>query len=234
MDKITKTIQKLLRKAEGASTPAEAEAYSAKAEELMLKHSVDPEALKEAEATGDKVTTRRFTMGTYAKPKSILLGEIAAAFGARAFLLGGQSRNVVIHGWERDLDMIETLFESLERQAMSAASAAHQARPWVHGKTFTTSFLVGFARTVSMRLRARKTTVEREAEATTPGTTLVLVDRKAAVERAVAEATKNAKVRKATSSQVSSSAGWNAGQRAGERADLGGSRVGSASRTALR
>ena len=190
--------------------------------------------MKEAEATGDKIETRRFEMTTYAKPKAILLGEIAHAFGARAFTLGGTSKRVVVHGWARDLEMISTLFESLERQAMSAASVAHQRQPWVHGKTFTTSFLIGFAVTVSKRLKARKETVVAEAEATTPGTALVLVDRKAAVERAVADATKNARVRKQTASQVSSSAGYSSGKVAGERADLGGSRLAGAGRTAIR
>ena len=110
MDKITKTIQKLLRKAEGASTPEEAEAYSAKAEEMMIKHSVDPEAVKEAEATGDKIETRRLEMTTYAKPKAILLGELAHAFGARACTLSWTSKRVVVYGWARDLEMISTLF----------------------------------------------------------------------------------------------------------------------------
>ena len=232
MNKLPQKIRALLAKAERASTPEEAEAYSAKAEELMLRHSIDAATLQAEHPETEKITLRTFTMGTYAKPKAILLGEVAAAFSARAFAYASHKK-VIVHGWESDLETIAVLFESLETQAMTAGRAAHAKRSWVEARSFMTSFLTGFAYTVAMRLRARKATVEAEATSATPGTALVLVDRKAAVEAAVAEALKDVTVRKASAPQTSSAAAYATGKRAGERADLGGSRLGSSNRAAI-
>ncbi|MDN5932522.1 MAG: DUF2786 domain-containing protein, partial [Pseudonocardia sp.] len=81
------TIRKLLAKAEGAATPAEAEAYTEKAVQLMARHGID-EALAGAAHPGrDEIGAVRIDMDDpYSAGKARLLGWAASPFGCRCAL----------------------------------------------------------------------------------------------------------------------------------------------------
>ncbi|MGH3566379.1 MAG: DUF2786 domain-containing protein, partial [Pseudonocardia sp.] len=49
------TVRKLLAKAEGAATQAEAETYTAKAMELMARHGIDSALLAAATPNSDEI-----------------------------------------------------------------------------------------------------------------------------------------------------------------------------------
>jgi hypothetical protein len=95
---------------------------------------------------------------------------------------------------------------------MIAASAGH---PRV--KAFRRSFLMGYADMIGRRLSEVRRASEDAASAETPGTSLVLVDRAARVEKAFAEEFPHLRSLRTT---VSSAGGLTAGHAAGAAADL--------------
>src|SRR5262245_6156970 len=84
--RILDRVRKLLAKAEHPSTPpAEAEAMSAKAAELMARHAIDEALLDEARS--DRSTPERRIVrveAPYAVPKSVLLSRVAGAYRVRS------------------------------------------------------------------------------------------------------------------------------------------------------
>lgn len=213
-------VRKLLSKAEGASTPEEAEAFTEKATELMIRYAIDEAQLAAKGESGDELGVREFVLQGYAKQKATLLTAITLPLGCKAVRFTGRGADTVkVFGWESDLAMIETLYASLEIQAMSQAKAAHANAPHIHGRRFTTSFLTGFCGEVFRRLTEQRTKVGNEAEASAPGTELALVDRSQAVERQVAE--QFPKLSKSRASRVTSASAYGSGVDAGRRADLG-------------
>ena len=68
------TVRKLLAKADGAATPAEAEVYTAKAVELMARHGIDEALLGAAAPYRDEVATCRIPVADpYSAGKARLL-----------------------------------------------------------------------------------------------------------------------------------------------------------------
>lgn len=232
------TIRKLLAKAERAATPQEAEAFSAKAQELMLRYAIDEAMLGTKQQSTDKIGFRQIVVRFYPRPKVSLLSGIAKAFGAKAIYMPGKgnssSLTVEIFGWESDLALIQTLYASLEIQAMRELEFRWNALqvPVPGGrKPYTNSFLLGFASAVAGRLADQRSSAVQQAEDTHPGTGLVLIDRNKAVSREFAA--RNPRVG-TSKTGASSAAGYNSGQAAGQAADLGGgSRLGARGFAAL-
>jgi hypothetical protein len=228
----TKTIQRLLAKAERASTIQEAEAFRAKATELMLKYSIDEAVLSAAHESSDTLGSRRIVIaGGYAKAGSILLTGIGDAFSVKVISVarGAGGTVCMVYGWESDLAMVEVLFASLQVQAMREAKMTHAQNRHINGRTWTTSFLIGFANTIWTRLKDQRAKAVRDTGDST-GTELAIVDRSKAVD--VAYRTAHPRTSKAQSSTVRARSGFYSGQAAGQRADIGNTRVGG-SRVAL-
>ena len=81
------TVRKLLAKADGAATPAEAEVYTAKAVELMARHGIDEALLAAAAPRRDEVATCRIPVADpYSAGKARLLAWTASALRCRAVL----------------------------------------------------------------------------------------------------------------------------------------------------
>ena len=236
------TVRKLLAKADGAATPAEAEVYTAKAVELMARHGID-EALLAAEAPHrDEVATCRIPVADpYSAGKARLLAWTASALRCRAVLheaAGGRVAAVTVLGFASDRARVELLYTSLLLQA--SAQLAQQRPAWVGESVaaFRRSWLHGFAVRVHQRLvEAEARAAESAARASPssgpsagPSVALVLADRRARVDRAYAEAFPQ--IGRARHARLSGS-GYAAGTQAGARADLGGRPVAAAGRQAL-
>jgi len=105
--KLLTRIRALLAKAEATDYPAEAEALTAKAQDLMTRHAID-EALVHAEA-GDSITVigRRIHIDNpYALEKAILLNGVAEANRVRA-AWSDFAASMTIVGVPTDLEQIE-------------------------------------------------------------------------------------------------------------------------------
>lgn len=215
------TVRKLLTKAERAATPEEAEAYAAKAEELMTRYSIDVAMLA---ATGDRrsdpIGFRQLTLDGYPIPKAMILQAIAVNMSCQVVITNFRGKTgtklATVYGHESDLEAFDLLATSLLLQATTAATATHRRAPQINGRTFRHNFLIGFAQRVHERMSAA--TEAAVAESDRPvGTELVLIDRKAAIEQHVAS--EHGKL-KTSGTRVTHTRSYLAGDEAGKRADL--------------
>ncbi|NEB00687.1 DUF2786 domain-containing protein [Streptomyces sp. SID13726] len=150
-------IRALLAKAEATDYPAEAEALTERAQQLMARHSVD-EALLDARAPSKDApgACRIGVEPPYEQAKAVLLDAVATANHCRAVWNEPFGFSTVV-GFEADLEVVELLYTSLLVQAQSAmakAEAAQRAGGRKRTKTFRQSFLAAYAHRVGDRLRA--------------------------------------------------------------------------------
>ncbi|MGA5040122.1 DUF2786 domain-containing protein [Streptomyces capoamus] len=208
-------IRALLAKAEATGYPEEAEALTAKAQELMARHSVDEALLAAGAPAPDAPGACRIGVEPpYEQAKAVLLDAVATANHCRAVWNEPLGFSTVV-GFEADLEAVDMLYTSLLVQAthaMTKAEAAQRAGGRRRTKTFRQSFLAAYAHRVGDRLAAAaETQVTRDLLP-------VLATRATAVtgrlERMFPETT-TTRLR-----GVSDAAGWTEGARAADRAQV--------------
>ncbi|MGW4020811.1 DUF2786 domain-containing protein [Streptomyces sp. NPDC005009] len=150
-------IRALLAKAEATGFPDEAEALSAKAQELMARHSVDEALLAAREPSAATPGACRIGVEPpYEQAKAVLLDAVAGANHCRAVWNEPLGFSTVV-GFASDLEAVELLYTSLLVQAttaMTRAEAAQRAGGRKRTKTFRQSFLAAYAHRVGTRLAA--------------------------------------------------------------------------------
>ena len=208
-------IRALLAKAEATGYPEEAEALSAKAQELMARHSVD-EALLAAEAPAPDApgACRIGVEPPYEQAKAVLLDAVATANHCRAVWNEPLGFSTVV-GFEADLQAVELLHTSLLVQAthaMAKAEAAQRAAGRKRTKTFRQSFLAAYAHRVGDRLAAAAETQVTQDLLPVLATRAIAVTGR--LERMFPETT-TTRLR-----GVSDAAGWTEGARAADRAQV--------------
>ncbi|MDH6540870.1 DUF2786 domain-containing protein [Streptomyces lavendulae] len=215
-------IRALLAKAEATTYPEEAEALSAKAQELMARHTVD-EALLAARGGGPAQVPAACRIGVeppYEEAKAVLLDAVATANRCRAVWNSGFEFSTVV-GFESDLEAVELLHTSLLVQgtaAMTRAEAAQRAGGRKRTKTFRQSFLLAYASRLGRRLAETAEHTATEAADNLPA----LVARDVAVTSRADEMfprTTTTRLRGATDH-----AGWEDGTAAADAAHVGAGR----------
>ncbi|MEU9013847.1 DUF2786 domain-containing protein [Streptomyces sp. NPDC048479] len=155
-------IRALLAKAEATGYPEEAEALTAKAQELMARHSIDEAVLAAQTHRADAPAARRIGVDApYETAKAILLDAVASANRCRAVWNSGFGFSTVV-GFEADLEGVELLYTSLLVQgtaAMTRAEAGQRAGGRKRTKTFRQSFLMAYASRLGERLAAATNSV---------------------------------------------------------------------------
>ncbi|WP_217247716.1 DUF2786 domain-containing protein [Streptomyces sp. AC602_WCS936] len=213
-------IRALLAKAEATGFPEEAEALSAKAQELMARHSVDEALLAAGALSPDAPGACRIGVEPpYEQAKAVLLDAVADANHCRAVWNEALGFSTVV-GFEGDLESVELLYTSLLVQAeaaMAKAEAAQRAGGRKRTKTFRQSFLAAYAHRAGTRLRAAAEAATAEGGAAAGVDLLpVLASREVAVtdrlERLFPETT-TTRLR-----GVTDAAGWTEGTRAADDA----------------
>ncbi|WP_086831671.1 DUF2786 domain-containing protein [Streptomyces sp. NRRL B-24572] len=173
-------IRALLAKAEATGYPEEAEALTAKAQELMARHSLDEATL--AAGAPSPETPGAIRIGVeppYEQAKAILLDAVATANHCRAVWNEAYGFSTVV-GFEADLDPVELLYTSLLVQgtaAMTRAEAEQRAGGRKRTKSFRQSFLLAYAN----RLGARLSATSRRVAAEVPTLLPALASREVAV-----------------------------------------------------
>jgi len=233
-DPILAKVRKLLAQAEdAAATPAEAEAFTAKATKLIADYGLDRALLDEKRPGRDPVTDVGIDMAPpYAAEKAMLASVVADGLRCRAVLRKGRtydgcSFSVHVFGRESDLVCVELLLTSLLVQGTQALLGT-RVPPGEHKAAFRRTWWLGFAGAIGHRLTESEQQAAREAEgrfaAAGTSSALVLADHAREADEAMRAA--YPRLRTAASRRLTGGgreSGWSSGQ----RADLGtGSRLG--------
>ncbi|UOY00661.1 DUF2786 domain-containing protein [Blastococcus sp. PRF04-17] len=221
-ERALRRIRGLLTKAESTEFPEEADALTAKAQELMTRHALDTALLDAgpASAGGQAVTARRVHVrDPYVRAKMQLLGAVAEANDVR--LVWYQTLGIAnLVGVRADVAAVELLFTSLLLQVAQGLAAAERSGRLRGSRSFRHSFLLGYAHRIGERLQAARQRATAEAAAEHGADLLpVLRNRQEAVEQRVSELFP--RVRSSRSRASVDAGGWYAGRAAAERADVG-------------
>ncbi|MEU0369050.1 DUF2786 domain-containing protein [Streptomyces sp. NPDC006283] len=150
-------IRALLAKAEATGYPEEAEALTAKAQELMARHSIDDALLAARTHSPDAPSACRIGVDApYETAKAVLLDAVARANRCRAVWNGSFDFSTVV-GFEGDLESVELLYTSLLVQgagALAKAESAQRAGGRKRTKTFRQSFWTAYASRLGEHLAA--------------------------------------------------------------------------------
>jgi hypothetical protein len=215
-------VRALLAKAESTDFPEEAETYTAKAQQLMARHSIDQALLAASAGGGENPATRRVGIDNpYEVPKSLLLQVVAKANRCRTVWHKRFGLTTVV-GFPADIDSTEMLFTSLLVQATRAMTAL-KPRPDRYGRntvrSFRQSFLTAYALRIGERLNTATEETDREMTTSVGGQSLLLV--LAARSDAVDDAfTKQFPELTQHSMSISNREGWASGRAAADRAIL--------------
>ena len=221
------TIRALLAKAEATEFAEEAEAFTAKAQDLMTRYAID-EALLIDTTAGYEIRSRRLHVDNpYASTKAQLLATVGRVNRVKA-IWNDQFGIVTIVGLPVDLDLSEMLFTSLLVQATKAMTEVGSASEGGHRLDRAPSFRRAFLLAYAQRIGERLTEVEEHAqqeESVSRGTDLlpVLARQTAAVEQEFERLFPHTTQSKA--SRVDAR-GWHAGRAAADRAVLAKGQVG--------
>jgi hypothetical protein len=241
-ERMLSRIRALLAKAESTEFPEEAEALSARAQELMAKYSIDHALLAAQAGTAEEPGGRRIAVDNpYEGPKATLLNTVAEANRCRA-VWSKDVGLVTVVGFPADLDAVELLFTSLLVQADAAMIRAGGKKDEYgrsRTRSFRQSFLVSYAIRIGERLAEATGHAEEEAvarreagrrpqaggeaalEAGGPGTDLVpfLAARRQAVNDAMDELFRG-RLTTSRGARATDAEGWVSGRAAADLASL--------------
>ena len=212
-------VRALLQKAESTEFPQEAEALTARAQELISRYNLD-EALVEAGLGGVRPDGRAVAVAhPYAGPKAMLLHVVAEANRCRSVWHRERGEATVL-GFPADLVAVELLFTSLLVQATSAMLQAG-SRQDSSGRSRTKSFRHSFLSAYALRIGERLKEATERAVRENPSAELrpVLASRNAEVERSVAE--RFPRLRRYRGGSPTNTDGWLHGRAAADQAALG-------------
>ena len=152
--RVLKRIRALLAKAEATDHAAEAETFTAKAQDLMTRHAIDEALLAAASDAAVTVVARRVHLQSpYAATKASLLNAVATANRCKVIYLDRLAIATAV-GVPLDIEQVEMLFTSLLIQATCAMTEAGAARAgsFDRSATFRRSFLAAYAVRIGERL----------------------------------------------------------------------------------
>lgn len=172
-DRRLSTIRALLAKAEATEYPDEAEAFFAKASELISRWAIDEAMLwAGSDASGRERPEELQLMmhAPYLPQKAVLVGAVATAHGCRAVRIvspSGVGKEVIsIVGFPTELRWVDTLATSLMVQLTSAMlSRCPSGLTPSASASWRRSFIIGFAEEVGRRLESDRAAAAAERDA---------------------------------------------------------------------
>ena len=226
-------IRALLAKAESTEFPDEAEALTAKAQQLMAQHSIDEALL--AASSGSRAEPGACRIGVdnpYEAPKALLLDAVAQANRATSLWTKELGFCTVV-GFPADLEAVELLYTSLLVQATTAMNSAGIQGGGSGGsrtKSFRQSFLIAYGSRIRERLTEATAQATEEAlvglraDGAHPERSDDLLPVLAAREEAVRETTERMfpHARSGRAIRAGDYEGWTQGRAAADRAQLRG------------
>jgi len=225
---LVERVRKLLDKAARTDNSHEADAFAAKAAELVAQHRIDPERLASSASDPAVLAVREVLVGrgAYARARLALLTAIGDAHDVRV-VFQSRSEGTVAYcaGHLTDLDVVEVMYTSLHQQA--AAHMARLKRPTGSAtQQFRRSFLFGFAERIGELLAESRRQVERAAQVRASRGDLVVVELRKRSERVDDYvAGQWGRVRSAKPAAAVGVVGWQRGTEAAEQADVSRARL---------
>lgn len=243
-EKIADKVAKLLRKAEGTTNPNEAEAFTSKASELMIRHGIDRARVEASMAPDDarrepiKRAVVKFT-GTYRLALRSIASQVVWGMGTceQFYVTYKDYDELHVVGRESDVDDVMVLMASVGLQADESLTRWWRENRWRYeGYTprqrFRTrrEFLISFGGGVRERLDLQRRATLVEEERAEPGTALVVADRAAQLGRFMRENFPD--IADAPPSRILGGGyeASEAGRQAGRNARVGATEVGSSRR----
>jgi hypothetical protein len=206
-------VRALLAKAESTDFPAEAEAYSAKAQELIARHRIDA-VLTSADRAEVVPFARRIGVDhPYESEKASLLDAVARANQCHT-VWSPELGFSTVFGFDDDIDAVELFYTSLLVQANRAMARDEPAKGKARVKAFRRSFLVAYAVRIGERLaQTARREIDRHSDLLP-----VLRSRDVQVREVLAQAFP--RTVRARGSRVDSLEGWESGRAAADEAKL--------------
>lgn len=223
-EKMIERVEKLLAKAESTSHPAEAEAFTAKAQQIMSEYQIEEAMLTSLgqKAMGAPTSVKVFVDKPYADQKVTLLNSVAVPNRCKMVYKGWQCNHrdykqveCTVYGFESDLQIVQMLYNSLRGQMIAAMWEAYPNRRGA-AAAWKKSFFMGYAGRVGRRLQEIQDLNVKEA---TMDLLPVLANRQDEIQKLLPP-TKSRHV-----SDGNNFHGMDHGDAAGRRADLGQDRV---------
>jgi hypothetical protein len=225
-------VRKLLAMAEDEGcSAAEAEAFTAKAAELMARYGIDRALLGALHPESDRPADRVFSLDNpWGDVKRHLLAGLASALRCQCVQVR-QAAGTRLHvfGYHSDLERADILFTSLLVQM--ARALAGQAVPAGGGsaRAWRRSWMLGYCAAVVARVKAAEDAAVAAASGGAgaggagggPSAAVVLADRSLVVRRKVAAAYPRLRSTRVTYS----GSGYGDGYREGQKADIGGRKL---------
>lgn len=230
--RLLERVRKLLAKAEDESvTPAEAQALTGKAADLMAKYGIDRALLAAERPDTDRPADRMLDIDSpWARVKAHLLCGLGSALRCQCILLTGSRPGARVHvfGYASDIERTDLLYTSVLLQMWHGLAGA-QVPAWSRSaRAWRRSWLLGFATAVISRVRAAEHAAASAASqaaagpsGASSGAALVLADRALVIRRNAEQAyplTRTARV-------TYSGNGYRDGYAQGQRADIGARRL---------
>jgi hypothetical protein len=227
-DDLLDRVRKLLAKAEDEGcAPAEAEALTAKAAELMARYGIDRALLGALHPETDRPTDRIFSLANpWGDVKRHLLAGLATALRCQCVqTTTEQGTKLHVFGYTSDLERADILFTSLLVQM--ARALAQQVVPGFGGtaRAWRRSWMLGYCAAVITRVRDAEEAAAASPAAAAPdggkSTALVLADRSLVVRQQVTSAYPRLRKSRVTYS----GSGYGDGYREGQKADIGSTKL---------
>jgi hypothetical protein len=227
-DRLLDRVRKLLAKAEAVGvTPEEAQAFTAKAAELMAKYGIDRALLAARRPETDKPDSRLVDIyNPWGRVRAHLLCGLASVLRCQPILVTAADGTLRVHifGYASDIERTDLLYTSVLIQMWHGLVAAEVPVRAASVRAWRRSWLLGFAAAVTARVQAAEQRAERSAAVTADGpqdAALVLADRSLVIRRNVAAAYPHTRTARTTYT----GSGYGAGYAEGKRADIGAGRV---------
>lgn len=230
-------IQKLLRKAESTNSEQEAEFLIQKAQELMVKYSIDEAVLRSrraAEGKADRIVTSEIHYrSSYSRAQFYIGAAIAKHNDCRVLIRKGKdlmSTWLIIVGYESDVERVKQMNASLLIQSAGRLNSWWKASPLKDGGLTPREqfkerrqFLFSFASGLEEQLAAARARAEKDyqQEHSDTSVALVLADKSTQVERYLSDEYGGRLRASRGSLRGGSRDAAEAGQRAGREADAG-------------
>jgi hypothetical protein len=232
-EKLLTRVRALLAQAESTNYEAEAETFTAAAQAMMARHSIDAAMLRGNADQGGRFDSdgprgvRLAVDNPYAEPKALLLQQIAEANSCRTVWDKRIGLSTLV-GFPADTAWVALLYTSLLVQANTAIARAGSKvtrQGTSRTRAFRATFLAGFATRIGERLRETTSQAQDEALAATgPSLLPVLASREQEVDdelsRIFPTVHQRGRARWATDYE-----GWHAGRTAADLADLAQNRA---------